>query len=671
MDTAVGAIMPDGLEDMMEGGGDEQDDIIEEKDDEEKEEGGKPFVSGVTVIAYKTGRGPDNLDHRYYDIACWSLRAENSVIIKSVYRHTQLLAFTKKLKKEVKSTPNAPFPAKKLTTKRTPEFYKERMKQIHEYFETIVTSEDVTASDCFLENFNLKYNAKKEFLRGIFFDALQQMCESTNINWNAAQKRAEKVGVDLSEVEMLKVVAIEKLGKSATEKLRAVEPPAYLPGKLKGRFISKAEAKLFGAIGTAVETGWKGCEKAFNTIAEKINEVLDKAIDKIKEIIQKALEPLGNIVKEKFEKLQEAITISNDDLQGKDFDFISRFSPVNKALTDIKNKNGKFADILVNLLDSIDDMNKCHKYVGYIQYNLGDPDGLIQYIPFLNDLANNHYRLTIALTDCAYIISRATIRAFIPIVKYLDKACTKFDEKTHKKELQDACREAGRKLAIDYFSLPSTLRRTTWYCGRYTEKLIISLAKETINGVANLIAKFAMQWTPADAASAHNTFVDSLRGPLNEFLNDRVAKWLEVTRRCMQDMISNKFFETVGSVVEELCNKLDELCSAIPVVGEYLKPGSLIKYLFNKLCMNAIVFGVKKLAQSTEKILYCSADDDAGQPKEMDEQLCRSLRWAPYIRNDNISFDPEKDDDDEDDDGDNGQLPDSPVPDGDDETDGQ
>lgn len=664
MDEAVGAIMPDGLEDMMSGGGDEQDEVIEEKEAEEKEDV-KPYVSGCCVISYKTGRGPDNLDHRYYDIACWSLKSTDSVIIKTVSRHTQLLAFTKSLKKQVKSTPNAPFPAKKLTTKRTPEFYKERMKSIHEYFETVTVSQDVTESDTFLDFFNLKYNEKDEYLRGIFFDALQNMCESMNINWNAAQKRAERVGIDLSQVDMLKVVAIEKLGKEAVSKLRAVEPPSYLPGKLKGRFISKAEAKLFGAIGSTVEAGWTTCSVAFDKVAETINDVLDKAVDPIKELLNKALEPLGSVVKEKFEKLQEAITISNDDLQGNDFDFISRFKPLDKALTDIKNKNGKFGDILINLLESIDDMNKCHKYVGYIQYNLGDPDGLIQYIPFLNDLANNHYRLTIALTDCAYIISRATVRAFIPIVKYLDEACDKFDENTHKTKLRDACREAGRKLAIDYFSLPSTLRRTTWYCGRYTEQLIIKLAKDTICGIANLIAQFAEQWTPADAASAHNTFVDSLRGPLNAFLNDRVSQWLNVVRRCMQDMISNKFFETVGSVVEELCTKLDDLCSKLPPpLCDYLKPGALIKYLFNKLCMNAIVFGVKKLAEPTEKLLYCK-EEDGGAAKEMDEQLCRSLRWAPYIRNDDISFDPEKDDDNDDEAGDD-ETPDSPVPDGDD-----
>eukprot|EP00483_Globobulimina_turgida_P008552 UN08570 len=114
----------------------------------------------------------------------------------------------------------------------------------------------------------------------------------------------------------------------------------------------------------------------------------------------------------------------------------------------------------------------------------------------------------------------------------------------------------------------------------------------------------------------------------------------------MQDMIANKLFETIGSAVEDITAKLDELCANLPPpFCDFLKPGSLIKYLFNKLCMNAIVFGVKKLAQPSEKLLYTKCDDENKEdvsPKEMDQQLCRSLRWAPYIRNDDISFDPQK-----------------------------
>merc|ERR1719203_927988 len=199
--------MPDGLDDMMSGGGDEQEDVIEEKADDEKD-ASAPYVSGCSVIAYKTGRGADNLDHRYYDIACWSLKPVDTVIIKSVARHTQLLAFTKDLKKKIKTTPSAPFPAKKLTSKRTPEFYKERMKTIHEYFETVVVSNDVTESK---EFFNLRFDAQQEFLQEIFFEALQNMCEDMGINWNSAQKRAEKVGIDMDQAEMLKVVVIEKI----------------------------------------------------------------------------------------------------------------------------------------------------------------------------------------------------------------------------------------------------------------------------------------------------------------------------------------------------------------------------------------------------------------------------------------------------------------------------
>merc|ERR1712176_1418861 len=286
-----------------------------------------------------------------------------------------------------------------------------------------------------------------------------------------------------------------------------------------------------------------------------------------------------------------------------------------------------------------------------------------------NDLLNNHLRLSIALTDCAYVLSRAAVRAFIPIVKYLSDASNKFEgEKEHKLKLQSACREAGRKLAIDYFSLPKTLRRTTWYCDKTTTKLILQLAKQTINGLGCLIASFAQQWTPKDAESASQTFVEALKGPLNAFLNDRVAAWLSVTRRSMQDMISEKLFSTIGSVVEELTSKLDELISALPApLCDFLKVGALINYMFNKLCMNAIVFGVKKLALPTEKLLYL-ADDAEDKCKEMDEQLCRSLRWAPVIRNDEISFEPEKgDDDDEEEDaenvgGDDAEVPDSPSP---------
>jgi len=668
MDTAVSSVMPDGLDAIMSGddAGDEQgDDVVEEKgddeeaDDEEEKGDGVPFASGVCVIAYKTGRGPDNVDHRYYDIAGWSLKPKGSVIQKAVARHTQLLRFTKELKKAVKATPAASFPAKKLATKRTAEFYKERMKQIHTYFETITVSREVTESEVFLQQFELQTDEEAEFLNGIFFEALQSMCEDMNINWNSAKSRAERVGIDLDAVEMLKVVAIEKLGKEAVSKLRAIDPPSYLPGKLKGRFMSKAEAKLFGVIGTTVETAWKGCSAAFDEVAKTINAILEKALEKIRELISKTLEPLGNIVKEKFKALQEAVTITNDDLQAKDFDFIARFKPVGAALTAIKAKEGKLTEVVTALLASIDEMQNCHQFVGYLQYNLGDPDGLVQFVPFLADLQSNHYRLTIALTDCAYIIGRATVRAFLPIVAYLDSACDSFDAEKHKELLRAAVRESGRKLAIDYFSLPTTLRRSTWYCGRYTEQLILKLARNTIRGIADLIASFATTWDPIDAASANKTFVDSLRGPLNAFLNVSVAAWLNVVRRSMQDMISAKVYEGIGSVVDELCGKLDELCSALPEpFNKFLKPGALIKYMFNKLVMNAVVFGVKQMAKPTEALLY--AEDADAAPKAMDEQLCRSLRWAPDIRKDDISFEPEKNDENEEEDLGDEEAPDSP-----------
>jgi hypothetical protein len=310
-------------------------------------------------------------------------------------------------------------------------------------------------------------------------------------------------------------------------------------------------------------------------------------------------------------------------------------------LANIADKKTSVTDALSQLLQQIDGMQACHKFVGYLQYNMGDPDGLIQYVPFLSDLQNNHYRLTIALTDLAYILSRATVRAFMPIAKYLDECSNNFDAGAHSAKMKEACRESGRKLAIDYFSMPSTLRRTTWYCGRATEKLVIKLGQQTVAKIADCIAQFAAEWKPTSTADAAQTFVTALRKPLNDLLNDRCSQWLMVVRRSLQDMIANKFFETVGGPVDDICGSLDDLCSALPEpLNEYLKPGSLIKYLFTKLVMNAIVFGVKKLALPTEKYIYGTGDET---PAEMDEALCRSLRWPPIIRSDDISFDADDD----------------------------
>ena len=49
-------------------------------------------------------------------------------------------------------------------------------------------------------------------------------------------------------------------------------------------------------------------------------------------------------------------------------------------------------------------------------YNLGDPD-IGQYIPFLDEIQDNHYRLEIAITDMWYLLSLAATRGVRPLCK--------------------------------------------------------------------------------------------------------------------------------------------------------------------------------------------------------------------------------------------------------------
>merc|ERR1719242_2181319 len=95
-------------------------------------------------------------------------------------------------------------------------------------------------------------------------------------------------------------------------------------------------------------------------------------------------------------------------------------------------------------------------------------------------------------------------------------------------------------------------------------------------------------------------------------------------------------------------------------------------YLFNKMVMNAVVFGVKWLAKRSEQFLYSKGGNNnnlavgkgGGGPTPMDKALCASLRSIPKIRGDDISFEIEIEDSDEEEAGVNlMEVVDSPMPD--------
>ena len=130
------------------------------------------------------------------------------------------------------------------------------MEEIHNYFEKISKIKQVSESDKFLEFFNLKYNEKDEYLTEIFFNALSDLCDDKDIDWNTAFQTAEKLGYEISQTEMLKFVAVETLGKGAVEKLGNMKTPWYVPKAATRKVVSKFETKIFGVVGSAVQSGW-------------------------------------------------------------------------------------------------------------------------------------------------------------------------------------------------------------------------------------------------------------------------------------------------------------------------------------------------------------------------------------------------------------------------------
>jgi len=262
----------------------------------------------------------------------------------------------------------------------------------------------------------------------------------------------------------------------------------------------------------------------------------------------------------------------------------------------------------------------------------------------LNEIQDNHYRLTIALTDVAYVLARAGANAFQPLLKYLDKISENgFDEKTHEKEIQDSVREGGRRLAIDYFSLPQTVGRACWYCGKTTENLVLKVGQTTTWGLADLLGSTAANWKPTSKDDAKAKFIEAFQGPLDAFIADRVKTYVTVVRKGTSNIIARQFLSVVQPLIDGIANTLNDLCKLLPPpIGDNLKAGDVVKYLLEKMADNAVTIGVKLLAKKTEAIMY----SEDGEPQIIDEYEVRRLRWAPRIRNyDDDNTEPEADGD--------------------------
>lgn len=631
--SAIDKVVPSAFQtnDDDDGG----DDGVEEKKDEEKDPG-VPIAAGAALIGHRMEYGPDRAYHRYYDFAVWSIKPSDSVISKAVRRHKPILDWVSAIKKSIPNAPEQEFPKKKLFGK-NPDYYTSRFTTMRTYFRVMTPVQAVSTSEYFLKFWNLQYDATRAANREIFFAALQKTCEKSNIDWNTAKWRAEIIGLDLDEVEMLKIVAVEKVGGAATQKIRdQVYSLGYVPGPVKGKFITSAEAKVAGIISSTVENGWRAAQESFNKVVDTLREALDKASEPLKQLIDKALEPVSKIVKEKFDKLDKSLDADD----GLDRTVTtSRFPPLAAALQSLG--QGKASEAVAKLIQSVNTMEQANLYVGYLRYNLGDPE-IGQYIPFLNEIQENHYRLTISLTDVAYVLSRAGVNAFEPLLKYLDKVVDNgYDEKSHEKEIQDAVREGGRRLAIDFFSLPQTVSRACWYCGRTTEKTVLKVGETTTWALADLLGSTATNWKPTSKEDARAKFIEALTGPLDNFISDRVKTFVSAVRKSTCNIIARQLSSVVGDPINTIADTLNDLTKNLPPpIGDNLKPGDFVKYMLEKFANNLVTIGVKLLAKKTEAIMY--SQDGVAQP--LDRWEVERYRWAPRIRNyDDDNVEPEGD----------------------------
>lgn len=215
------------------------------------------------------------------------------------------------------------------------------------------------------------------------------------------------------------------------------------------------------------------------------------------------------------------------------------------------------------------------------------------------------------------------------------------DEKSHEKEIQDAVREGGRRLAIDFFSLPQTVSRACWYCGRTTEKTVLKVAETTTWALADLLGSTASAWKPTSKDDAKTKFVEALKGPLDAFISDRVKTFVSAVRKSTSNIIARQLLSVVGDAIDKIADTLNDLVKVLPPpLCDNLKPGDFVKYMLEKMANNCVTIGVKLLAKKTEAIMY--SQDGVAQP--LDRWEVERYRWAPRIRNyDDDNVEPEGD----------------------------
>jgi hypothetical protein len=603
----------------------------EEKSLDDKDSKAKPIAAGVMLVSYKQGAGPDNVEHRYYDLAAWSIKPKDSVITNVTFRHRQLLSLFNSMKKRVPEVASVAYPQKKMFGKRDYTFYSQRFGGMQKYYDTVSRNPKVSLDDEWLKFFKLKADPAAALRIQVFTKTLESICTKNSIDWEYSFGYAQRMGLESSQADLLKIVAIEKVGRDAAHRVyeKVVEvTPGFIPASVKNKMANSAEGKLFVAIGTTVETGWTGIEQGFNKVADSLGTVMDKAMDPLKSMFSKVMGPCKDFVASKLNSMSEE--------KGDEMDEAlksvraARFPPLKDALAALAS-GASAADTCRKTMARVEDLNCTWKYVTYLQYPSGNP--VFEWFPPIENIVEKHNRLAVAMLDVVYVMGRGLCRAFEPLCEYADKAANDFDEKKHEEEVAKAVWNGGKRLALDFMSLPYTTWRACWWCGNDVTQQVLTFCKETVNLQADLLGTVASTWKPSSKADAKAKFHDALRVALDNFIGDRTFVLASIIRDGSIQLVADLFVEMFGETVNEIAGVLNDLVSQLPSPLSDLKPGDIIIAIFKNLVKVTSNAAIKRWASATERFI---ANPDAGTPPSWKEELAAKFRTSPpRIRNDN------------------------------------
>jgi len=219
--------------------------------EDEKEETSSISV-GVHCVGYRSAVDVDYVEHRYYDLACWNINTNQSIISRVTERHRSLLDFTTELQQKLPILRKTIFPGKQLGGK-DKHYYASRFRDIKKYFETIshpdyFTVQNDTDFQTFFKLTNFKTNDfQDEQQNELLFRALESYCDSKmdedEINYQSCKRKGERLGIDNVFIEMLKIIAIATKGKNAILQLNQI-PNHISYTTMQNKFKNEKEKKL-------------------------------------------------------------------------------------------------------------------------------------------------------------------------------------------------------------------------------------------------------------------------------------------------------------------------------------------------------------------------------------------------------------------------------------------